>query len=679
MLRRLLHPEGDHSRPAPAPEVEAPRKRLPEILVDSGLVTEQDVARGLERQQASGIFLGQALVDLGLITQDALVHLLVKHCRIPHINLLEYHVSEELLGRVPREVCKRYNVLPIEQLGRLLTVAMVDPLDDEAVEAVRQACPDLRIKPILCEWSHFQQVAQRVLESRDEAAAEYTPESLRLPSGPATPPKAPPKPAPDSAAAQHPPAAASGAPPSQNREQPAGERPAKPAPALPDAVRTGIRDAVREAAAEMRLDAQPGVDPRALIDGMCNSLRETMREVLAPVAASRGGAAPDARELAEVVQAGVRDALRESLGELTQALRPVLASPPSAGASAGDSQAVAGAQQDQNARLMAVVEAVREAAEQASREARRAADHAEAASVTEQSRRAVMRGGSGQRKRREVAALLGKSEQDALEALEGPGASLRIDERILATLESEAPIPGFIFDTFVVSKANAFTVKVAAAAAALPGTEYNPLFLYGDVGLGKTHLVNAVGNAVLARDPESNVGYVSASRFSRKLADALEERALDEFREAYCQWDVLILDDIQFLGGRIEAQEEFFHIFNALHQEDRQIVIAGDRPPDRLGELEQRLVSRFGSGIVANLHPPDWDTRVAILRRYVAAADIDAPEEMLALIATKVTTDIRRMTASLRKILAFADLMGQEVTVDLAAEILGHLGYAESG
>ncbi len=679
MLRRLLHPEGDHSRPAPAPEVEAPRKRLPEILVDSGLVTEQDVARGLERQQASGIFLGQALVDLGLITQDALVHLLVKHCRIPHINLLEYHVSEELLGRVPREVCKRYNVLPIEQLGRLLTVAMVDPLDDEAIEAVRQACPDLRIKPILCEWSHFQQVAQRVLESRDEDAAEYTPESLRLPSGPASPPKAPPKPTQHPAASQQPTAAAPGAPPPQHREQPPGERPAKPAPALPDAVRTGIRDAVREAAEEMRLDAQPGVDPRALIDGMCNSLRETMREVLAPVAASRGGAGPDAREIAEVVQAGVRDALRESLGELTQALRPVLPSAPSADAPAGDSQAVAGTQQDQNARLMAVVEAVREAAEQASREARRAADHAEAASVTEQSRRAVMRGGSGQRKRRQVAALLGKSEQDALEALEGPGASLRIDERILATLESEAPIPGFIFDTFVVSKANAFTVKVAAAAAALPGTEYNPLFVYGDVGLGKTHLVNAVGNAVLGRNPESNVGYISASRFSRKLADALEEHALDEFREAYCQWDVLILDDIQFLGGRIEAQEEFFHIFNALHQEDRQIVIAGDRPPDRLGELEQRLVSRFGSGIVANLHPPDWDTRVAILRRYVAAADIDAPEEMLALIATKVTTDIRRMTASLRKILAFADLMGQEVTVDLAAEILGHLGYAESG
>jgi len=678
MLRRLLHSEGDQTRRAPVPEAEARRKRLPEILVESGLVTQQDVARGIERQQASGIFLGQALVDLGLITQDALVHLLVKHCRIPHINLLEYHVSEELLGRVPREVCKRYNVLPIEQLGRLLTVAMVDPLDDEAVEAVRQACPDLRIKPILCEWSHFQQVAQRVLESHDEAAAEYTPESLRLPSGPATPPKAPPRPTQEAAAPQQPPAA-SGAPPSQNREQPAGERPAKPAPALPDAVRAGIRDAVREAAAEMRLDAQPGVDPRALIDGMCNSLRETMREVLAPVAAPRGGAGPDAREIAEVMQSGVRDALRESLGELTQALRPALASPPSAGAPAGDSQAVAGAQQDQNARLMAVVEAVREAAEQASREARRAADHAEAASVTEQSRRAVMRGGSGQRKRREVAALLGKSEQDALEALEGPGASLRIDERILATLESEAPIPGFIFDTFVVSKANAFTVKVAAAAAALPGTEYNPLFLYGDVGLGKTHLVNAVGNAALARNPESNVGYVSASRFSRKLADALEERALDEFREAYCQWDVLILDDIQFLGGRIEAQEEFFHIFNALHQEDRQIVIAGDRPPDRLGELEQRLVSRFGSGIVANLHPPDWDTRVAILRRYVAAADIDAPEEMLALIATKVTTDIRRMTASLRKILAFADLMGQEVTVDLAAEILGHLGYAESG
>jgi len=150
------------------------------------------------------------------------------------------------------------------------------------------------------------------------------------------------------------------------------------------------------------------------------------------------------------------------------------------------------------------------------------------------------------------------------------------------------------------------------------------------------------------------------------------------FAENYCHWDVLILDDIQFLGGRVEAQEEFFHIFNVLRQEGRQIIIASDKAPDRLGLLEKRLISRFASGIVAALKAPEWETRMQILRHWVAEAKIAVPDEILSLIAMRVPNDIRKMTGSLRKVVAFAKLVGSSISCELAGEILNHLGVDEA-
>jgi len=159
-----------------------------------------------------------------------------------------------------------------------------------------------------------------------------------------------------------------------------------------------------------------------------------------------------------------------------------------------------------------------------------------------------------------------------------------------------------------------------------------------------------------------------------ELTEALKEGALDLFRENYCHWDVLILDDIQFLGGKVEAQEEFFHVFNVLHQNKRQIIIASDKAPDRLGMLEQRLVSRFSSGIVAELKSPEWETRMQILRNQVKEAGVLVPEEVLGLIAMRVPNDVRKMMGSLKKIIAFAKLVGQSITCEMADEILSHLG-----
>jgi len=211
-----------------------------------------------------------------------------------------------------------------------------------------------------------------------------------------------------------------------------------------------------------------------------------------------------------------------------------------------------------------------------------------------------------------------------------------------------------------------------------PGKDYNPFFLYGNVGVGKTHLINAIGNFIQSRDEDSRVGYVSAMFFASRLSDAVQDGAVKAFRDNYCHWDVLILDDMQFLAGRVDAQEEFFHIFNALHLAGRQIIIAGDQAPDRLGLLEERLVSRFSGGIVAHLRPPNYETRLAILRHHVRLRGANVPEEVITYLANQVTNDVRKLTGSLRKVLAFADLVGQDITMEMTTEILGHLGVAEA-
>jgi chromosomal replication initiator protein len=252
------------------------------------------------------------------------------------------------------------------------------------------------------------------------------------------------------------------------------------------------------------------------------------------------------------------------------------------------------------------------------------------------------------------------------------------DQQVYDALDSDQPQETFTFNNFVCGKANAFTFKVGQAVAAKPGGDYNPFFLFGSVGLGKTHLISAIGNAINEKNPALRVGYVSASHFSRRLSEAARLNSLDAFRENYCCWEVLILDDIQFLAGRVEAQEEFFHIFNTLHRAGRQIIIASDKAPDRLGLLEKRLVSRFASGIVAELKAPEWEARVEILRQYAQRQRAQIPDEILHLVAMRVPKDIRKMTGSLRKIIAYSELVGQEISCESANEILSHLAEEQA-
>jgi chromosomal replication initiator protein len=318
------------------------------------------------------------------------------------------------------------------------------------------------------------------------------------------------------------------------------------------------------------------------------------------------------------------------------------------------------AQATQGAQLAQIAEAARQSVEQATH-------LVESAVVGEGARADLLRHTPG--RHASVAAFRTTGEAGA-----NPEAFAQADREVLDALESEHPVETLTLDSFFPGSANAFTFKLSRAVASSPGGEYNPFFLFGAVGLGKTHLISGIGNAILANHPKSRVGYVSASHFSRRLTEAMRESALDAFRENYCHWDVLILDDIQFLGGRVEAQEEFFHIFNVLHQQRRQIIIASDKAPDRLGLLEQRLVSRFASGIVAELKAPEWETRMQILRHHAARAKVPVPDEILSLIAMRVPNDIRKMTGSLRKIVAFAQLVGQDLSCEMADEILSHLG-----
>lgn len=697
-------PKATTEQPAQTPASLAARLRLGELLVHAGMLTQEQVERGLARQKEHGGFLGQALVELGFITQETLMSFLVRQCRIPHINLLDYQIAPDILSTIPEDVCLKYGVLPIDRLGRILTVAMVDPLDIDAINQVRTACPDYKVKPILCEWQHFYQVTQKLFKRQEVSQDEVSMSSLGFSAGTksAAPPAEPPPPTVEPIQKPIP------APPEEEQKIATAET-------VSEEVGKAVKDHVKEAISDQLASQPEGHAPlssedfsRTIREVTQQTIQQTLQAMLSttpPVPPPEPqGQGPSVDELAAIMRASVHDAVREAIAEAAQILRAQQTETPVAATNRPDIsgeenrrlaeltqaatqaaqaaqaavEAVLVAQKDQTAQILAIARQAQEAAARAEQEAKRAADQAETTAVTENIKRGLQRTGlKSSRKAKQAAALLGKAESDVLEAIEGPGLKLRLDERIQAALDSELPLPGYTFETFFVAKPNVFTVQLARAVAEHPGEKYNPFFLYGEVGLGKTHLVNAIGNTIVDADDSKNVGYVSASRFARKLMTALEEHALEQFREAYCRWDVLILDDIQFLGGRIEAQEEFFHIFNALHQEGRQIIIAADNPPDRLGQLEKRLVSRFASGIVACLHPPDWDTRLRILRHYAREAETTISDEILTLIATRVTSDVRKMTGSLRKVIAFAELVGQEVTAELVTEILAHLGIED--
>jgi len=230
--------------------------------------------------------------------------------------------------------------------------------------------------------------------------------------------------------------------------------------------------------------------------------------------------------------------------------------------------------------------------------------------------------------------------------------------------------PKYTFDTFVIGNGNRLAHAASVAVAEAPAQAYNPLFLYGGVGLGKTHLMHAIGHYILAQNPSSKVLYVSSEKFTNELINAIKDDRNEEFRGKYRNIDVLLIDDIQFIGGKERTQEEFFHTFNALYEANKQIVISSDRPPKEITTLEDRLRSRFEWGLAADIQSPDFETRIAILKKKAQMENISIPNDVLAFIADKVVSNIRELEGALNRVIAYSSLTDTEISVDLCAEAL---------
>ncbi|MDF1505406.1 chromosomal replication initiator protein DnaA [Roseisolibacter sp. H3M3-2] len=236
-----------------------------------------------------------------------------------------------------------------------------------------------------------------------------------------------------------------------------------------------------------------------------------------------------------------------------------------------------------------------------------------------------------------------------------------------------APLnPRYTFDHFVIGKSNEVASATAQAAAAAPGKVYNPLFIYGETGLGKTHLMQALAHAMLERDPYTRVTFVGTEQFTNEFVGAIQGRSTAEFRRRYRETDLLLVDDVQFLKGKETTQEEFFHTFNAIYEAGRQICLTSDRPPKEIPGLEARLVSRFEWGMVAHVDLPEFEHRVAILRKKAELdhLELTIPDDVLEFIAEHVKSSVRELEGSIIKLLAYASLKRGEITVDLAREAL---------
>ncbi len=229
----------------------------------------------------------------------------------------------------------------------------------------------------------------------------------------------------------------------------------------------------------------------------------------------------------------------------------------------------------------------------------------------------------------------------------------------------------YTFDRFVVGSNNQLAAAAARAVAESPARMYNPLFIYGGVGLGKTHLMHAVGHVLLARDPGRRVAYVSSEWFTNDLIASIQEGRMSEFRRRYREIDLLLIDDVHFLGEKERTQEEFFHTFNALYEAQRQIVVTSDRPPKEIPGLEERLVSRFEWGLVTDIRSPDLETRVAILRKKAEEGEIVIADEVLEYIAHHCRSNVRELEGAVIKLLAYSSLTQRDITIELAREALG--------
>ena len=243
--------------------------------------------------------------------------------------------------------------------------------------------------------------------------------------------------------------------------------------------------------------------------------------------------------------------------------------------------------------------------------------------------------------------------------------SITVNDEMSTTLT-----PKYTFDSFVIGNSNRFAHAASLAVAEAPAKAYNPLFIYGGVGLGKTHLMHAIGHYILQNNPNAKVVYVSSEKFTNELINSIKDDKNEEFRNKYRNVDILLIDDVQFIAGKERTQEEFFHTFNALHDANKQIILSSDRPPKEIPTLEDRLRSRFEWGLIADIQIPDFETRMAILKKKAEVEKLNVANEVMIYIATKIKSNIRELEGALIRIVAYSSLTNREITVDLASEAL---------
>lgn len=230
--------------------------------------------------------------------------------------------------------------------------------------------------------------------------------------------------------------------------------------------------------------------------------------------------------------------------------------------------------------------------------------------------------------------------------------------------------PKYTFDTFVIGNSNRFAHAACVAVAESPAKAYNPLFLYGGVGLGKTHLMHAIGHHIMTQKKDPKVVYVSSEKFTNELINSIKDDRNEEFRNKYRNVDILLIDDIQFIAGKERTQEEFFHTFNSLHEANKQIIISSDRPPKEIPTLEDRLRSRFEMGLITDIQAPDFETRIAILRKKAQMENIDVSNDVTNYIAKNIKSNIRELEGALTRVIAYSSLTNRTISLELAIEAL---------
>jgi chromosomal replication initiator protein len=277
----------------------------------------------------------------------------------------------------------------------------------------------------------------------------------------------------------------------------------------------------------------------------------------------------------------------------------------------------------------------------------------------------------------EIGAVGDRQAVQAEGAKPGIGADVRSDAALERRRAESNLNKDFIFQTFVEGKSNQIARAASVQIGKNPGTAYNPLFIYGGVGLGKTHLMHAVGNTILDSNPGARVIYVHSERFVSDMIRALQHNKIDEFKGRYRRVNALLIDDVQFFGNKDRSQEEFFHTFNALFESKQQIVLSSDRYPKEVSGLEERLKSRFGWGLTVGIEPPDFETRVAILHSKAALLKVELPDDVSYFVAKRMTSNIRELEGALRRLVANSQFMGATIDMDFTREVLRDMLIAQ--